>query len=114
MQVSFTGATASTSMPVAAALRPVPTQPGRLVAVGEADPDWTPASSRKTLAKLGPLVDPDKDCKMVRDDKGVKITVPGKLHSLAPQIRGQEEQAGQERAHDPRGGRRAISSSTSG
>ena len=38
------------------------------------------------IGKLGGLIDPDKDCKMTRDEKGVKITVPGKLHTLAAQI----------------------------
>jgi S1-C subfamily serine protease len=44
---------------------------------------------RKTFAMLGDLVDPEKDCKLVKDDEHmtIKIEVPGgKVRSLAPYV----------------------------
>jgi len=44
---------------------------------------------RKSFSSLGPLVDPDKDCKLVKDEDSMKlkIEVPGnKIHTLAPQV----------------------------
>jgi S1-C subfamily serine protease len=64
----------------------VPTSPGRLAAVG--DRARRLASFRKkSLGRLGPLTDPDKDCKEARTDKGITIDIPGKLHTLSPQLR---------------------------
>ncbi len=63
----------------------VPAGLGKLLAVGERNEELL-AKIKATLKKLGELVDPDKDCKMVRNDKGIKITIPGKLHTLSPQI----------------------------
>ena len=42
----------------------------------------------KSLAMLGPLVDPSKDCRLDKDEKSLKIRidVPGKLHTLSPEI----------------------------
>ena len=47
------------------------------------------ALQRKSLSLLGPLVDPDKDCQLVKDEASckIKIEVPGnKLHTLAPEV----------------------------
>jgi S1-C subfamily serine protease/regulation of enolase protein 1 (concanavalin A-like superfamily) len=43
---------------------------------------------RKSMAKLGELVDPDQDCHMSKDlDAGrVTINVAGKLHTLSPEV----------------------------
>jgi eukaryotic-like serine/threonine-protein kinase len=44
------------------------------------------ARRSKSLALLSALVDPDKDCKLTKDEVGNKITieVPGGLHTLSP------------------------------
>ena len=42
---------------------------------------------RKSLSMLGPLVDPEKDCKLIKaeDSMKIKIEVPGgKIHTLSP------------------------------
>ena len=46
------------------------------------------AMQRKSLALLGPLLDPDKDCVLTKDEDGqkIKIDVPGKLHTLSPEL----------------------------
>jgi S1-C subfamily serine protease/regulation of enolase protein 1 (concanavalin A-like superfamily) len=46
------------------------------------------ALQRKSLALLGPLVDPDKDCQLTKDEDRlkIKIDIPGKLHTLSPEI----------------------------
>ncbi len=44
---------------------------------------------RKTLSMLGPLVDPEKDCKLIKDEDNmkIKIEIPGnKVRSLAPYV----------------------------
>ncbi len=45
-------------------------------------------AQRKSADLLGPLIDPDKDCKLTKDEDNLKmkIEIPGKLHSLAPEI----------------------------
>ena len=46
-------------------------------------------AQRKSFSMLGPLVDPDNDCRLVKDEERymIKIEVPGnKLHTLAPQV----------------------------
>jgi S1-C subfamily serine protease/regulation of enolase protein 1 (concanavalin A-like superfamily) len=67
------------------AVHTVPAGAGKVLAVGERNEELL-AKIKATLKKLGELVDPDKDCKMARDAKGIKITIPGKLHTLSPQI----------------------------
>ena len=46
------------------------------------------AIQRKSLALLGPLIDPDKDCQLTKDEDRlkIKIDIPGKLHTLSPEI----------------------------
>ena len=63
----------------------VPAGGGKLVAVGE-ESDELATRAKKTKAKLGPLQDLDKDCALDKEGKGLKITVPGKLHTLSPQL----------------------------
>lgn len=58
---------------------------GRLVPVGGRAEEME-RRFRGTKKKLGPLQDPDKDCKLAFEGPKIKITVPGKLHTLAPQI----------------------------
>ncbi len=43
---------------------------------------------RKSFSLLGPLIDPDKDCKLIKDEDSakVKIEIPGKLHTLSPSV----------------------------
>ncbi|MGO9469812.1 MAG: trypsin-like peptidase domain-containing protein [Isosphaeraceae bacterium] len=43
---------------------------------------------RKSFSLLGPLIDPDKDCKLVKDADSakLKIEIPGKLHTLSPHV----------------------------
>jgi len=43
---------------------------------------------RKSFALLGPLIDPDKDCKLIKDEDNakVKIEIPGKLHTNSPYV----------------------------
>ena len=42
----------------------------------------------KSLGLLGPLLDPDNDCKLTKDEDKmtIKIDVPGKLHTLSPEV----------------------------
>ena len=46
------------------------------------------AVQRKSLALLGPLLDPEKDCTLTKDEDNlkIKIDVPGKLHTLSPEM----------------------------
>jgi S1-C subfamily serine protease len=46
------------------------------------------AVQHKSLAMLGPLLDPDNDCKLSKDEDKltIKIDVPGKLHTLSPEV----------------------------
>ena len=42
---------------------------------------------RKSLSMLGPLIDPEKDCKLIKDEDNLKIKIEspgGKMRSLAP------------------------------
>jgi hypothetical protein len=41
----------------------------------------------RTLNRLSETVDPDGDCKIERGNEWIRITVPGSLHTLAPQIK---------------------------
>jgi len=45
-------------------------------------------AQRKSVNLLGPLIDPDQDCKLTKDEDNLtlKIEIPGKLHSLSPEI----------------------------
>lgn len=61
---------------------------GKLVALGDGSNEAEMAEeSRKSVARLGTLQDPAGDCKLEKAEKAVKITVPGTLHTLAPQLK---------------------------
>jgi regulation of enolase protein 1 (concanavalin A-like superfamily) len=63
----------------------VPDQPGPIVAGGRLDAVKR-AVAERSFARLGPLVDPDKDCTLTKDPRTrtFKIAIPTKLHSLSP------------------------------
>jgi S1-C subfamily serine protease len=65
----------------------LPEKPGRILPPG-AFQRVINVLKRRSLAKLGDLVDPDKDCKLSKDDKTMRVSidVPAKLHTLAPEI----------------------------
>jgi S1-C subfamily serine protease len=65
----------------------LPEKPGRILPPGELQ-RVLKALRRKSLALLGALVDPDKDCKLTKDEDSSKVTIeiPGKLHTLSPEI----------------------------
>jgi Trypsin-like peptidase domain len=67
----------------------LPKKPGPILDMGEVM-KMLKALERASITMLGPLIDPGKDCKLVKDedDLKIKITVPGgKIRSLAPLIR---------------------------
>jgi regulation of enolase protein 1 (concanavalin A-like superfamily) len=65
----------------------LPEKPGRILPPGELQRSIK-SRLKKSLAMLGALVDPDKDCKLTKDEETSKITIeiPGKLHTLSPEI----------------------------
>jgi S1-C subfamily serine protease len=46
------------------------------------------AAQHRSVSMLGPLMDPDKDCTLTKDEENlkIKIEIPGKLHTLSPEI----------------------------
>jgi S1-C subfamily serine protease len=61
----------------------VPPTPGPMLALGRVANIET--RLQKTLGRLGPLIDPDKDCKDKRDGRTLSISLPAdKLHMLSP------------------------------
>ena len=48
---------------------------------------------RKSMEKLSPLIDPEQDCHLSKndDDGTIKLTIPPKLHVLAPEVRKQKK-----------------------
>ena len=89
----------------------LPKKPGRILIAGEVL-QMLKELERTSITMLGPLVDPDKDCKLVKDedDLKIKIDVPGgKIRTLAPADSSvaQQEEAAAQRPDDPdRRGRR--------
>jgi S1-C subfamily serine protease len=65
----------------------IPDQPGRIVPPGDLQ-RLIKAVRPKSLALLGALIDPAKDCRLDKDESSfkIRIDVPGKLHTLAPEI----------------------------
>jgi S1-C subfamily serine protease len=66
----------------------LPEKPGR-VAMSNEMMKTLRTIQRKTFSMLGPLIDPEKDCKITKsdDDLKIKIDIPGgKVRSLAPYI----------------------------
>jgi S1-C subfamily serine protease len=66
----------------------LPEKPGRILPPGVLA-RHIKAQLKKSLAMLGGLVDPDKDCKLTKDAETtkIKIEIPGKIHTLSPEIR---------------------------
>ncbi len=67
----------------------LPEKPGPVYPAGTPLQLILNTARRASLALLGPLVDPDKDCRLEKDDVSntIKIEVPGDtLHTLAPQL----------------------------
>jgi len=66
----------------------LPDKPGRIRPPGSIE--RTIASARKkSFGILGPIIDPDKDCKLIKEESSftIKIQVPGnKIHTLSPEI----------------------------
>jgi regulation of enolase protein 1 (concanavalin A-like superfamily) len=66
----------------------LPEKPGRVAVSGQML-KLLKTVQRKSFSMLGPLIDPEKDCKLTKsdDDLKIKIDVPGgKVRSLAPYI----------------------------
>jgi hypothetical protein len=65
----------------------LPEKPGRLVKP-DALQQAIAVATKRSMALLGPLIDPDKDCQLIKDEANSKmqIAVPGKLHTLSPEI----------------------------
>jgi hypothetical protein len=67
----------------------LPEKPGRAYPTGTPLALILKSAARASFALLGPLIDPDKDCRLDKDEKShtIKIEVPGdKLHTLAPEL----------------------------
>jgi hypothetical protein len=67
----------------------LPEKPGPVYRAGTPLALILRTSARETFALLGPLVDPDKDCRLDKDEQShtIKIEVPGdELHTLAPEL----------------------------
>jgi hypothetical protein len=66
----------------------LPDKPGRIRPPGSIERLFASARKR-SFAMLGPLTDPDKDCKLVKEEVGfkIKLEVPGnKIHTLSPEV----------------------------
>jgi regulation of enolase protein 1 (concanavalin A-like superfamily) len=66
----------------------LPNRPGMITTGGRLERIMK-SMRKRSLAKIGSLVDPDEDCTLKKDDKDFKVTigVPGKkVHTLSPEI----------------------------
>ncbi len=65
----------------------LPDQPGPLRESGDLA-KLVKAYRPKSMSLLGPLADPSKDCRLDKDDQSfrLKIDIPGKLHTLSPEL----------------------------
>jgi S1-C subfamily serine protease len=66
----------------------LPEKPGPITAPGQLQ-RMIKSVRRKSFTMLEKLIDPDKDCKLVKDDDRMKFTIeiPGdKVHTLAPEL----------------------------
>ncbi len=65
----------------------LPEKPGRIRPAGGVERIFNLARA-PSIKKLGPLIDPAKDCRLFKDDQHYKITIdiPGKLHTLSPKL----------------------------
>src|SRR5262249_2145133 len=66
----------------------LPGQPGRIMPPGTRESIIKPFRGTSG-SLLGPLIDPAKDCRLEKDESNfkVRIEVPGKLHTLSPELR---------------------------
>jgi hypothetical protein len=66
----------------------LPEKPGRIMPPGELT-RMIKSVRRKSLAMLGALNDPDKDCKLIKDEDNqkIKIEIPAKMHTLSPEMK---------------------------
>jgi hypothetical protein len=66
----------------------LPEKPGRVLVSGQML-KMLKTIQRKTMSMLGPLVDPEKDCKLTKDEDNMKVRIEipgGKVRSLAPYV----------------------------
>jgi S1-C subfamily serine protease len=65
----------------------LPEKPGRIRPPGALE-HLMKVARRKSAAMLGPLIDPEKDCHLEKNDETykIKIEIPGKIHTLAPYV----------------------------
>ncbi len=65
----------------------LPDKPGRIRPAGGLQRIFNLARG-PSLKKLGPLIDPARDCRMFKDDNRFRLTIdiPGKLHTLSPRL----------------------------
>jgi S1-C subfamily serine protease len=66
----------------------LPEKPGRVM-VSNQIMRILKSVQRKSISLLGPLIDPEKDCKLVKDEDNMKVSIEipgGKVRSLAPYI----------------------------
>jgi S1-C subfamily serine protease len=65
----------------------LPDQPGPIRPAGDLA-RFVKSFRAKSMALLGSLVDPSKDCRLDKDERSykIRIDVPGKLHSLSPEL----------------------------
>jgi hypothetical protein len=67
----------------------LPAKPGRIHSPGTPLELIWKAAQRESFALLEPLVDPEKDCRLTKDEASnrIKIEIPGdKLHTLEPEV----------------------------
>ena len=67
----------------------LPERPGRIYSPGTSLKAILKAARRESIALLESCVDPDKDCRLIKDaqNDSIKIEVPAnKLHTLAPEV----------------------------
>jgi serine/threonine protein kinase len=66
----------------------LPEKPGRVLPPGQLQRTLK-AVNRKSYTMLGPLIDPDKDCRLIKDEDSMKLKIEipgGKVRSLAPEV----------------------------
>src|SRR5262249_4257571 len=65
----------------------IPNQPGPILPAGDLA-RVIRASRGKSIALLGSLLDPSRDCRLDKDESSfrIRIEVPGKLHTLSPEL----------------------------
>ncbi len=67
----------------------LPEKPGKILPPGQLQREIK-TRLKKSLAMLGTWVDPDKDCKLTKDEENLKVTIEipaNKIHTLSPEIK---------------------------